>query len=114
MNENPAAIPWYKSTILRGVLTIVVTQVLAHAQAQFHFDAQVMGLNVNDVVGYIMDLISAGALAYMTHGRVTQKSTPTITGTQAGADQINIDNPSGAPIHAPSSTATDPDSRSAV
>lgn len=97
----PAAMPWYKSSILRGVLTIIVTQVINHAQAQYHFDTQLLGFGVNDVVALIMDMISAGALAYMTHGRVTQKSAPMITVTQATATQINIANPLGAPIHAP-------------
>ena len=102
MNETPpAAMPWYRSTVLRGVLTILVTQILSKVQAQYHIDSSVLGLNVTDMVSWLMDLISAGALAYMTHGRVTQKATPTITGTQSGADAINVLNPAGAPTNAP-------------
>lgn len=87
----PAAIPWYKSTVLRGVLTIVVTQIVNYLQGHFHIDAQVLGLSVNDVVGWMMDVISAGALAYMTHGRITQKAAPAITATQSKADQVIAD-----------------------
>ncbi len=109
MNEiPPAAMPWYKSTVLRGVLTIVVTQIVSHAQAQYHFDTQLLGLGVNDIVSWVMDLISA--LAYMTHGRVTQKSAPTITASQSTADQINADNPAGAPTNATPSNTSIPDS----
>lgn len=93
----PAAIPWYNSTVLRGILTIIVTQLVGRLQTQYHIDTTVLGLGVNDIVGWVMDLFSAGALAYMTRGRLRQKASSIITGTQSAADQINIDNPSGAP-----------------
>ena len=101
MNDTPAAIPWYRSTVFRGILTIVVTQAINKSQAEFHFDATVLGLGVNEVVGWIMDLISAGALAYMGHGRATATSLPTLTGTKSAADEINVANPAGAPVNAP-------------
>lgn len=87
----PAAIPWYNSTVFRGILTIIVTQLVNGAQAKYHFDAQLLGLGINDIVAWIMDGISAGALAYMAHGRVTQKTAPSITATKATADQVNAD-----------------------
>lgn len=105
--NTPTAIPWYRSTVLRGVLTIIVTQTLNHAQALYHFDTQVLGLGVNAIVEWIMDLISAGALAYMTHGRITQKSAPTITGTQSTADQINADKAGASHASPPISPVSD-------
>lgn len=114
MNDTPAAIPWWKSTVFRGILTIVVTQVISKAQAQYHFDATVLGLGVNEVVGWIMDLISAGALAYMGHGRATATSLPTLTGTQTTANQINAVNPAGAPTNAPITPPAAPVSPSAL
>jgi len=101
MNETPAAAPWYKSKILQGILTIVVTQLIGKLQTLYHFDTTLLGFGINDIVAWLMDLISAAALAYTTHARVTQKTVPVMTGTQTTADQINIANPSGAPTNAP-------------
>lgn len=105
----PSAIPWYQSTVLRGVLTIVATQLVGRLQTQYHIDTSVLGVGVNDLVSWFMDVISAGALAYMARGRVNQKASSIITGTQAGADQINRDNPAGAP-HVKTPTTDDSDS----
>lgn len=106
----PAAAPWYTSKILQGLITIVVTQVIGKLQTLYHFDTTLLGFGVNDIVAWLMDVISAGAALYATHARVTQKAVPVMTGTQATADQINIDNPSGAPTNAtsPPSTSTTP------
>lgn len=93
-DDAPVAIPWYKSTVLRGILTIIVTQIVGKLQTQYHFDTTVAGLGVNDIVSWVMDGISAGALAYMTHGRVTQRAAPAIVGTKSTADQINATIPS--------------------
>jgi hypothetical protein len=106
--EYPSAIPWYNSTVLRGILTIVVTQAVSRVQAQYHIDFTVLGLGVNEIVAWIMDVISAAALAYMAHGRVTQKASSIITGTQSAADQINVDNPSGAPHVTPTTGPVTP------
>lgn len=109
MTDNlPAAIPWYNSTILRGILTIVVTQVIGRLQSQYHIDTTLLGLSVNDFVSWIMDIISAAALAYMARGRVSQKVSSIITTTQAAADKINSDNPAGVP-HVIPTPPSDPD-----
>jgi hypothetical protein len=86
------AIPWYKSRILQALLTVVVTQVAAKISAQYHIDFVVLGLDANSVVQWLMDVISAGAVAYATHARVA-KPTPPITLTQTGADKANKDPP---------------------
>lgn len=110
-DQFPAAIPWYNSVVLRGIVTIVVTQIVSRLQQQYHIDTTVLGFGVNDIVSWIMDVISAGALAYMTHGRVVQKSSPVITASQSAADIINIANPAGAAHATPIVT---PDSKPAV
>lgn len=99
MNDTPAAAPWYKSKILQGILTIVVTQLIGKLQTLYHFDTTLLGFGINDIVAWLMDVISAAAAFYATHARITQKAVPIMTGTQSTADQINTDNPAGAPTH---------------
>lgn len=112
MNETPAAAPWYKSKILQGILTIVVTQVIGKLQTLYHFDTTLLGFGINDIVAWLMDIISAGAAFYATHARVTQKTVPVMTGTQTTADQINAVNPSGAPINVSATPTAIPDPHS--
>ena len=51
MNDTaPAAMPWYRSTVFRGILTIIVTQLVGKAQAQYHLDTAVLGISVTDIV----------------------------------------------------------------
>lgn len=69
-------IPWYKSAVLRGLLVIVVTQGIARAQALWKIDVTVFGLDVNSIVSWLMDLISAGAAAYAAHGRIIKPTPP--------------------------------------
>lgn len=105
----PAAIPWYRSTVLRGVLTIAATQFVGRLQTRYHIDTSVVGLGVNDIVSWAMDAISAGALAYMARNRVTQKASPVITATKAAADQMNTDNPVGVlNVKTPPAPGSDP------
>lgn len=85
---TPAAIAWYRSHILQGILTVVVSQVIAKVTAQYHIDFAVLGLDVNSVVEWLMNIISAAAVAYATHARVT-KPIPPVTLTKTEADKAN-------------------------
>lgn len=87
-NAAPVAIPWYKSHILQGILTVVVTQLIAKVTSLYHIDFAVLGLDVNSIVEWLMNIISAAAVAYATHARVT-KPIPLVTLTKIGADKVN-------------------------
>jgi hypothetical protein len=100
MNDEPS-IPWYKSRILQGILTIVVTQLIAKITGMWHIDFAVLGLDVNSIVEWLMNIISAAAVAYATHARAT-KPIPPITLTQTGADKANLT----APPFSPKETST--------
>jgi hypothetical protein len=84
----PVAIPWYKSAVLRGLIAIVVAQLITKAQARYHINFSVFGLDTNSIVDWVMNSISGLAVAYAVHGRVT-KANPQITSTQTKADAIN-------------------------
>jgi hypothetical protein len=88
MNDVPA-IPWYRSHILQGILTVVVTQLIAKITALWHINFALFGLDVNSIVEWLMNIISAAAVAYATHARAT-KPIPPITFTQTGADKANL------------------------
>jgi hypothetical protein len=98
---DQTALPWYRSRILQGLLTIVVSQIVARVQAQFHIDF--MGMSVTDIVNWLMDAITAGAVYWATHARVAPQVPipPVVTLTQNQADQIN-----GAPNETPVPPAT--------
>lgn len=93
-NTPPAAIPWYRSTVLVGILTAVCTQVIARVQAKYHVDLAVFGINANDLAGWVLDGISAAAVAWAAHGRVTQKASPQVTLKPSTAKAINAQSPS--------------------
>ena len=84
----PAAIPWYHSAILRGILAAFFTQILARIASTYHIDLSLWGLNVDTCVQIALDGISAAALAYATHAR-TVKPIPQVTLTKSTADAIN-------------------------
>jgi hypothetical protein len=88
MNDEPT-IPWYKSRILQGLLTILITQLIAKITSLWHIDFAVLGLDVNSVVEWLMNIISAAAVAYATHARVT-KPIPPVTLTKTEADKANL------------------------
>jgi hypothetical protein len=83
----PAAIPWYESNILRGIVTGLVAQVLARLQSRFGMHL-IPGLDT-ELVNWIMDAITAGAIAYTTRARVIQKVAPTLVLTKQKAEDIN-------------------------
>ena len=75
------SIPWYRSAVLQGLLTVVVSQSVARLQSHYHIDFSIMDVSVTDVVNWLMDMISAAALAYAAHGRIA-KPTPPVTLTK--------------------------------
>lgn len=109
MNET-TALPWYRSRILQGLLTILVSQAVARVQAQFHIDF--MGMSVTDIVNWLMDAITAGAIYWATHARVAPAVPipPVVTLTKSEADQINATGATNAPSQ---STTVPADPRSA-
>lgn len=89
------AIPWYKSRILQGILTVAVTQLIGRVQAQYHVDLSVMGISVTDIVSWLMDMISAGALAWAAHARIALSVPipPVVTLTKSEAEAANKEPP---------------------
>lgn len=85
----PAAIPWYKSNVLRGLLIVVITHTLAHYKLISQFTPTDIGIFVDDglsVLGYL----AAGFSAY---ARVRDPNPP-ITTTKAKAEAKNLPIPS--------------------
>lgn len=91
------ALPWYRSRIVVGIATIVATRLLDYAQKQWHFDASVLGVTVNDLVSFILDGIAAVSAYVALHARVAPSVPipPVVTLTKNQADQLNA--PPGAP-----------------
>ena len=89
-DSTPAAIPWYRSSVLRNLAIVAVTQILAH----FHIAAMFTTAEVGDIADYILDAIGALAAAGIAHARVTLKPQPPVTLTKAGADAIVAATPS--------------------
>ncbi len=88
-DDVPSAIPWYKSHVLRSLLVILVSQGIARLQTRFHIDMNMYGVSTADAVNWLMDIISAGAIAWAAKARVSMPQ-PTITSTQAKADVQNV------------------------
>jgi hypothetical protein len=85
MDETPAAIPWYKSSALRGLLVVLVVGILKHFKIGDMFSQDVVGTIVDDA----LDVVGAIGVAIAAHARVTQKSAPKITLTNSAAVAIN-------------------------
>lgn len=83
--QAPAAMPWYRSKIIVAILTAVATQILARVKAKYHIDLTVFGVTADELVEGALDAITALAVTYATHARVTQKAAPQITLTKAAA-----------------------------
>lgn len=87
----PAAIPWYKTAVIRGILVAFFTQVLAGVARKYHMDIAALsaiGLDANTLTEITLDGIGAAAGAYALHGRVV-KPLPAVTLTKKQADAIN-------------------------
>lgn len=88
---SPAAIPWYKTAVIRGILVAVFTQLLAGVARKFHMDIGALaaiGLDANTLTEIALDGIGAAAAAYALHGRVV-KPLPAVTLTKKQADAAN-------------------------
>lgn len=69
-------IPWYKSQILLAILTAVVAQGLLRLKTQFHLDLTLYGVDANGAANWLMDIISAAAMAWAYHARVAKPLPP--------------------------------------
>lgn len=86
------ALPWYRSRILQGILTVAATQLVKHVSTHYSLDIMtVWGTAVPDIVNGVMDGISALALGWAAHARISPKVPipQIITGTKDTADKIN-------------------------
>lgn len=86
------AIVWYRSRIMQGLLTILATQLVKHAQSHYSLDISAMwGSAVPDIVNGTMDGIAALALMWAGHARVSPKVPipSVVTLTKSSADSIN-------------------------
>lgn len=88
MDSPPTAIPWYKADVIRGLLAILVSQLMARIAAQYHINFALFGLNADVVVQWIMDGLSTVALGYTAHARAA-KPLPQLTLTQTSANKAN-------------------------
>jgi hypothetical protein len=101
---RPAAIPWYQSKIIRGIVAGVVAQIIKRVQETYHIDLSVLGISANDLVAGAMDFIALAAVAFTARARLTQTSAPVITASKKKADVINI-NSAPAPTQSMTDTA---------
>lgn len=88
-SSPPAAMPWYRSQILQGILTAIIAQLLARLTAKYHIDFSALGITANGAAQWVLDAVSAGAIAYAAHGRITQKAAPLLTASSARAAAVN-------------------------
>jgi hypothetical protein len=86
---TPAAIPWYKSQVLRGIVLAILTQVIARIQSYYHIDMTVFGLSADNVTGWTLDVISAAAAAWAIRARAA-KPNPPLVSSQAKADAATV------------------------
>lgn len=84
-----AAVPWYQSKIIRGIVAGAIAQIISRVQAKWHVDIAVFGLSVTDIVSGAMDGITAIAVAYTARARINQTATPAVVLTKTQADTIN-------------------------
>lgn len=84
-DQTQVSMPWYKSKILQGILVTFVLQVLSRTK----FASLFTNDQVTSIIGYVFDGISAAALWYSTHARVTQKTVSPLVSSQAKADTVN-------------------------
>lgn len=104
----PAAIPWYRSHVLQGILVAVIAQGLLRLKTQFGIDLTLSGIDANSAANWIIDGISAAALAYATRARVS-KPMPAVTANKTQAAAINAANPQGLTMPAVPPTLKPPE-----
>jgi hypothetical protein len=99
VNETPQVIPWYRSAILKGILTSVCAQIIRAVADHFHIKSDTLGslgIDPNSLADWIMNGMSGAALYYAAHARVV-KPVPAVVLTKASADTANAASPPVAP-----------------
>lgn len=87
--DPSAAIPWYRSAVLKGILVLICTQILDRVQKKYQLNLSVFGLDANDLADWILEyVVTPAAGAYIVHARVTKPSPP-VTLTKAAAVAAN-------------------------
>ena len=84
-NSDLAAIPWYKSAIVKGLVVTAITIILKH----YHLTNVISSDDIAAYADDLLTLIAGAGLVWAAHGRATQKSAPKITLTKSKADTIN-------------------------
>lgn len=72
----PAPIPWYKSPVLVGILTAVSAQIIARVQSYWHINLAVFGIDASDLANWILDAVSAAAVAWAARSRIKSTAAP--------------------------------------
>lgn len=93
------AIPWYKSQVLQGLLIAVVSQGILRIKQQFGIDLTIYGIDANSGAAWLLDVISALAIAYSARARIASPL-PQVTATTAQAAALN-NPPTAAPPETP-------------
>jgi hypothetical protein len=83
MDQTPAAIPWYRSNVLRGILVATI----AGIASRFHLTAK-FAPDASQIADTLLDLVSLAGAAYAAQARV-RKPMPVVTTTKAQAEAIN-------------------------
>lgn len=83
--DEPIAIPWYKSSAIRGLLIIIIASILKYFKIGDMFSQDQIGI----VVDNGLTVVGAIGIAIVAHARVTQKSAPKITLTNSAAQSLN-------------------------
>lgn len=85
------AIPWYRSRITQGLLTVLFSQVVRRIQSKYSIDLSVWGTSVVDLVNGTTDGLSLIALYWAAHARLSPKVPipPVVTLTKSAADELN-------------------------
>lgn len=95
MTDASQVIPWYKSAILKGIVTALCAQALKGVADHFHIKSDTLAtlsLDPNGLADWIMNVLSTAALAYAAHARVVHP-VPPVTLTKASADAANFSQP---------------------
>ena len=69
-------VPFYKSAVLRGLLVLAATWVLAQVKQHYKLDPAIFGVNADGVADLVLNAIAAGAVAYAAHGRLFKPNPP--------------------------------------
>jgi hypothetical protein len=81
----PAAIPWYQSAVIRGVIISVLTQVLALT----HLSKKFSGDQVAGIVDLALQGLAIASAVYAGNARLTQKAAPVVVLTPTKAAKLN-------------------------